>query len=117
SGRLITTFGEDEAGELYLAGLNGVILRIDGPPPALTLSEGGAVNAASFRPGPLAPGAIVSVFGEGLAGGEATAEALPLPTALGGLELLFDGDRAAPAFFVSPGQANVVVPWELLGAV
>ena len=48
AGRSVATFGEDEAGELYVGGYDGSILRIEGPAAPLTLSEGGVVNGASF---------------------------------------------------------------------
>ena len=64
----------------------------------------------------MSPGSVVSVFGQGLATVTTAATTLPLPTDLGGLTLVFDNETAAPEFFVSPGQANAFVPWELLGA-
>jgi len=70
------------------------------------------VNSASFQAGaPLAPGAIVSLFGANLAASTQQPSALPLPTVLGGVSVSFGG-AAAPLFFVSPGQINAQVPPE-----
>ena len=60
----------------------------------------------------VAPDSIVSVFGESLASSVITA-ALPLPTSLGGVTLIFrdgSGDHPAALAYVSPGQINAVVP-------
>ena len=76
------------------------------------------VNGASFRPatdpdGAIAPGAIVAIFGTDLAGGTQLASAVPLPTTLGDSRVTFN-DIAAPLFFVSGGQINAQVSFELM---
>jgi uncharacterized protein (TIGR03437 family) len=74
---------------------------------------GGIVNGASFAPGTtVAPGSIISVFGQNLASATAPATALPLPTALGGASLSIGG-RDVPLFFASAGQLNAQAPFEL----
>ena len=80
------------------------------PPPA---DPGIAVvNAASLRTGAIAPGEIVTVFGNGI--GPATGVSADLPTAtLGGTQVLFNG-RLAPLFYASAAQVNLQVPY-LLG--
>lgn len=75
---------------------------------------GGVVNAASFRaasqPGyGISKGSIAAIFGTNLAGAEASAPSVPLPTQLGGTSVTFDG-IPAPLFYVSPGQINAQVP-------
>ncbi len=78
----------------------------------------GVVNAASFNTGSaaantaLAAGSLVSIFGASLAVEQATAGSLPLPLTLGSTSVLVGG-IAAPLFFVSPGQINFQVPFEL----
>jgi len=73
----------------------------------------GAVNAASYAPGPLTQGAIFSVFGTSLTDGStAGAAVIPLPTRLAGARVLVNG-VAAPLFFASPGQINAQFPVEL----
>ena len=87
----------------------------------------GVVNSASYssRPQtlacgvfllqpPLAPGAIASIFGTGMANSTESAGALPLPKKLGGVKVKFNGIEA-PIFYASPSQINVQVPFDLTG--
>jgi len=84
--------------------------------PAPTINSGGVVNAASSAPDvPVAPGSIVSVYGNFLLTTPAEAPAVPLPTSLGGLSLAF-GATAAPLFYAGGGQVNLQIPWELTGS-
>jgi uncharacterized protein (TIGR03437 family) len=84
------------------------------------LSQGGVVNAASFEPTGVAPGGLYSLFGEGLGPVEGlAAEGFDpatgrLPTTLGGVRVLFDGEPA-PLIFVSEGQVNLQAPYEIAG--
>lgn len=80
--------------------------------PAIT--SAGLVNAASFSGLFPAAGSIASLFGSNLASSPLLADALPLPTALGGVTVRIN-DLPAPLLFVSPGQINFQIPWELLG--
>jgi uncharacterized protein (TIGR03437 family) len=66
------------------------------------------VSAASFTPS-IADKAIIAVFGSGLATSTQAATSLPLPTTLAGATARVNG-RAAPLFFVSPGQINFQIP-------
>ena len=86
------------------------------PPPVPSIS-GGVKNGASFVTGPVAPGSIVSVFGNLSYGTPALAAGAPLPTALAGLSIQFQSGAAinAPLFYASPTQVNMQVPWELAG--
>ncbi len=86
-----------------------------GPAEAPLFSAAAVVDAASFRP-QVAPGAILSLFGKGLAPAALVAESLPLPTRLGGVEVLIDG-RSAALFFVGPGQVNLQMPFDAQGEV
>lgn len=76
------------------------------------LNDGGAVNAAPGGASLLAPGSLVSVFGERLSNSTEQATTLPLPTTLGGVSVLVNG-IPAPLLFVSPGQVNLQIPWEI----
>ena len=71
-------------------------------------------NAASFELGPVAPAAIVSMFGQGLASSTAIATMTPLPTTLSGTAVeVTDSSgvtRPCPLFFVSDGQINFQIP-------
>jgi uncharacterized protein (TIGR03437 family) len=76
------------------------------------ISAGGLVNGATLSPSAtLAPGTIATIFGTQLAPEHASAT-VPYPTILGGVSVSVDG-IAAPLLFVSPGQINFVVPWEV----
>ena len=90
------------------------LLRPVAPAP----NPGGVVDGASFAAGPaapmggggpVAPGAIVSLFGTNLAGATAAAVALPLPKRLAGSAVTVNGVRA-PLFFASPLQINFLLP-------
>jgi uncharacterized protein (TIGR03437 family) len=63
----------------------------------------------------IAPGTIVSVFGENLSETTASAPAgaLRLPLELAGVQVYFDGIRA-PLLMVSPGEIRAQIPWEVL---
>jgi adhesin/invasin len=71
----------------------------------------GVVNGASYQAA-LAPGSIVSIFGNGLAGSTMSASTANLPPFLGSVNVYFNG-IAAPLFYASPGQINAQVPYEL----
>jgi len=81
-------------------------------PQANILSQGGVLLGAGFERGPLAPGSIIALFGRNLAPGERSASSLPLPRSLEGVRVLIGGVEA-PLFYVSPGQVNAQVPFEL----
>src|SRR6185436_7684106 len=79
---------------------------------APAVADSGVVNGASFASGQkVAPGSIISIFGSNLSELIRGAIRLPLPLALGHVSISFPGRF----FFVSPGQLNVQVPWELTG--
>jgi uncharacterized protein (TIGR03437 family) len=75
----------------------------------------GVINAASFAPAgnPISPGQFVTLFGTGLAKSNQTA-APPYPLSLNGVSVLIN-NKAAPLYFVSPGQLNVLVPFATIG--
>ncbi len=79
----------------------------------------GAVNTASFAasPTPLAPGALMSLFGTGLAGTGGVASSIPLPLSLGGVSVSIGG-FSTPLLAAVGGhtdQINLQVPFELDG--
>ena len=67
------------------------------------LFDNGVANAANYQAGPVAPGEIVSVFGEQLGSGETDS-----------LQLLVEG-IPAPVFFHADGQINAQIPYEIGG--
>ncbi len=92
------------------------------PQPATT--AGGVVNAANFT-SPVAPGSYVAIFGNNLSSvTDENWNALHLPLSMDDVTVSFDAPAtgALPAVsvpgyitFVSPGQINAQVPWELQG--
>jgi uncharacterized protein (TIGR03437 family) len=95
------------------AGLGSVfMLKMAVPEPVI--NSGGLLTAASYT-APVAPGSIASVFGDFFVPAPLSATGSPLPASLAGLSLQFDTSTPAPLFFVSGGQVNLQVPWELAG--
>src|SRR5260370_6403886 len=76
------------------------------------VSSGGIVNAASFT-SPVAPGALISIFGVNLAPQIAFASQIPLPMSLAGVSVRFNNNVFAPLLFVSSTQINAQLPWEV----
>jgi uncharacterized protein (TIGR03437 family) len=95
-------------------------------PVTLTVSAGpnplvsGITNSASGRPGAVAPGEFVTIYGLNMA--QATPQQLTLTannmiaTTLGGTQVTFDG-IPAPLVYVSATQINAIVPYEVYGRV
>jgi len=82
--------------------------------PAVT--PGGTVNAASNAASqPVAPGSLVSIYGSNFAAGLALASTVPLSTSLSSTSVSING-IAAPLDYVSPGQINAQVPFNVLPA-
>lgn len=73
-----------------------------------------STSAASYTAGSLAPEAIGSLFGTGLASSTASATSLPLPTTLGGAQVQVKDSagttRNAPLFYASSTQINYQIP-------
>jgi uncharacterized protein (TIGR03437 family) len=71
-------------------------------------------SAASYVAGSLAPEAIGTLFGTGLTSTTASASSTPLPTTLGGVQVLVTDSagttRTAPLFYAAPTQVNFENP-------
>jgi uncharacterized protein (TIGR03437 family) len=85
----------------------------------LVITAQGVVGAADFLGGGVAPGEIISVFGDGIGPATGLQAALDtatggLPTTLAGVRVLFD-DEPAPLFYTDSSQANCQVPYEVAG--
>lgn len=99
-----------------------VLLAADGVPrpEAPRVNVGGIVNAASNRPAPdnfVSPGAIISIYGTGLADETREVRASDLdhgllPESLAGVAVFF-GTEPAPLLYISPLQINAQVPVSL----
>ena len=84
-------------------------LQFLGPPPAPELV--GASNAASGQQA-YAPGMVLSVYGSQLGSTTQSAAAIPLLNYMGTLSANVNG-FSAPFYFVSPGQVNLQIPYEV----
>jgi len=89
--------------------------------PQPTISAGGVVDAGAFQT-PVAPGSYISIFGTNLSEytDQVTYAPYALPLSMDGVTVSFDvpsANLSLPGYltYVSPGQVNVQVPWELQG--
>jgi uncharacterized protein (TIGR03437 family) len=93
-------------------------------PVSLVVTQSGptitaVTNAASYSPGPVSPGEIVTIFGSDI--GPSTLAPLritdggTLDTNLGGTQVFFDG-YPAPLIYSSATQVSAIVPYEIAGA-
>jgi uncharacterized protein (TIGR03437 family) len=78
----------------------------------------GVLNGASFG-SHLSPGTLASLFGSNLATATRSADSIPLPTDILGTRVLVQGPSmpgpiAAPIYFVSLGQINFQIPFEVV---
>lgn len=78
------------------------------------------VSGASLQPGTVSPGEIVTIFGNGIGpatpatGTSFTPTNGVVPTTLANVTVTFN-NVAAPLIFVSQGQINAIVPYEVAG--
>jgi uncharacterized protein (TIGR03437 family) len=76
------------------------------------------VNAASYAPGPVAPGEVVTIYGSNLGPTTLTTYILnpnnTFATTVADTQVMFD-NIAAPILYVRNDQASVVVPFEIAG--
>jgi len=85
------------------------------------IAENGIVDAAGFERGkPVAPGSLISIFGTDLSDTVDQAQSFPLPMALDFVNVSFDVPSAGLSLpgrllYVSRGQINLQIPWELQG--
>lgn len=110
---LIAATGINDDGQIVGWGIH------DQAPHAFLLGKASSVSvanvqAANYSPAQLAPETIASAFGVNLAMTTANANSVPLPTELGGTEVIVrdsEGqERLAPLFYVSPNQVNYQLP-------
>ncbi len=89
------------------------IVGATAPNAAPVLTPHGTLH--SFAPvvgAALAPGTIVQIYGQNLAAGTSQPTTIPLPTTSGGTQVIIGG-LSAPLYYVSAGQINAQIPFEL----
>jgi uncharacterized protein (TIGR03437 family) len=106
-------------GTLTIAGRTFTVTQAGAPAAAAPLiSAGGVVNAADYSVN-LSPGILFSIFGTDLAPATRLAAAVPLPRSLDGVSVeVIDGSQivSAPLVFVSQGQINAQMPFQIQSA-
>jgi uncharacterized protein (TIGR03437 family) len=96
-------------GVIYVSdGGNNVIRLLQ--PTVPTLTSGGVGNGFSYKQ-QISPGAAAVLYGTGLAGPRVSGP-VPLQSNLAGIQVLVNGE-IAPLYYVSPGQINFQVPWDI----
>jgi uncharacterized protein (TIGR03437 family) len=82
------------------------------------VNVGCLANGASFLPGSITAGEIVSIFGSGLGPAAPAIRTLDsnggIASALDGVQVTFDG-TPAPLLYIQDAQINAITPWELTG--
>ncbi|HYA18204.1 MAG TPA: hypothetical protein VEF06_12095 [Bryobacteraceae bacterium] len=76
------------------------------------INPDGVVNAASSAPftAGVSNGELVTLYGSNLASGTVVSPVVPLPTTLGGVQVLVNGTPAA-LYFVSQGEIDFIMPF------
>ena len=109
--------------DVYAAGMRGVsdafLARVveAEPPPGPCIGLAGIVNAASFLPGPVSPGEMVSLFGSGIGPSTLTYTDVigdRLSNNVANTQVLFDGVPAA-LIYVWDTQVTALVPYSVAG--
>lgn len=83
--------------------------------PSAHIAAGCLVNAASLLVAPIAPGTIMTLFGEQMGPDTGTPFALQdgrVPFSLAGANITVDG-KPAPMLYAQAGQINFIAPWSL----
>jgi minor extracellular serine protease Vpr len=119
--------GSTPGAQEFTATVNGMAMPFDGNARALpTIPAGSIVDAASSITS-VAAGSWISIYGSNLSDvtdaaysscPQCSSIAQPFPLGLDGVAFSFDGPTLSlpgRVWFVSPGQLNVQVPWELAG--
>jgi uncharacterized protein (TIGR03437 family) len=98
---------------LQIKGETEVTGGLGAPQPAPVVPDTGVVSAASLAPlVPLAPGGLITIFGQQLSDGTTSAPSGPLPQELAST-LVTIGDQVLPLLYASPKQVNALVPYEV----
>jgi uncharacterized protein (TIGR03437 family) len=87
--------------------------------PKPTFTTGSITNAASFQPGSIAPGEIITIFGSHLGPTQLTSfyatDSTHLSKSISGTRVLFNG-VPAPMIYASDGQLSAIVPYSVAGS-
>lgn len=110
------TFAPSQGGPFSVASVADFLVRLSPDANAQTEPLACLGNAATYNPGPIAPGGLITLFGNGLGPQQGiqtqATQQSPFPTQVSNMEVTFDG-KPAPLLWVQEHQINVVVPWSL----
>ena len=96
-----------------LAGAQSIGGALQANPNTPAINPGGVVSTAkNANNQPLAPGALVSIYGVNLSDGPHLAPALPLGTELGSTRVVLGG-RLLPLQYAGDNQVNAVIPYDV----
>lgn len=80
------------------------------------IATGGIVEGTSFTGGrAIAPGSVVTIFGSSLSSALQSGDTIPLSALVNNVSVTFNGIPAG-LYFVSAGQINAQLPWNVLAA-
>jgi uncharacterized protein (TIGR03437 family) len=105
------------AGRSASIDVGGKAYLLTQPPGKGVITVNGVLNAGSYASGPIAPGELVTIFGDWNAPAvpatmQLSQDKLTVMNSVSGVRLLFDG-VAAPLLYVSAQQVNAVVPYSV----
>ena len=103
-------------GVIYFADANNEVIRTLTP---VSFSVGAVTNAASNVQGAIAPGEIVTVYGNGIGPSTLTTGTVSngaLSSQIPGSAQIYFGGTPAPLLYSSPGLAAAIVPYNVAGA-
>jgi len=118
----VAKFGPSPGSNIFVGSAGGLTVQFQDDARAQpTIAPGGVLDAASSKLGNgIVPGSYISIYGTGLSDSNSVATTAALPLALAAVSVSFDVPSAGLSvpgylYYVSPGQVNVQVPWELAG--
>jgi len=116
----VATLGPNPGTNVFVGRAGGLTVQFQDTARAQpTLAPTGVVNAASSQLGAgIVPGSYITLYGTGLSDTTNLSNTVTLPLALDEVSVSFDAPGVSlpgRLYYVSPGQINVQVPWELAG--
>src|SRR5258706_205018 len=109
----VTVTGKAQQVSPALEGTQVIGGALQANPTTPSIGAGGIVSAArSNGYQPLAPGSFISIYGTHLSSSVNVAAVLPFTTVLGSTQVVLGG-RKLPLQYVSAGQINAIVPYDV----
>ena len=99
---------------LIVLGINSFVVAFGSAHSAFTNPSEAIKNVASYAYSATPPGSALVLFGENLATKESNPNVLPLLTSVLGTSVMVNNELA-PLYYVSPGQIDAQMPWDIPG--